>query len=110
VENFEFVINATKLTPYKMQIPCITDFGSCTYDYCEYAKKKTKDLYTIFAPIECPLKANKYSFDLKDRKLPDVGDIFKKILEGQFEATGTYRNGKTGQVYGCLYGKFEVKL
>ncbi|CAG2178130.1 unnamed protein product [Oppiella nova] len=67
-------------------------------------------MYTIFAPVKCPLTANKYSFDLKDRSLPDVGDVFKKVLEGEFEANGTYINSKTGQVYGCLYGKFEVKL
>ncbi|CAG2176044.1 unnamed protein product, partial [Oppiella nova] len=43
-----------------------------------------KDLYGIFAPIQCPITANKYTLDLKDMQLPDVGDVYKKVIEKNF--------------------------
>ncbi|XP_054160398.1 uncharacterized protein LOC128958543 [Oppia nitens] len=106
------VLSLDKLTPNRMHIPCMDQIGSCTYDYCEQQKvwKKDSNLFGAMMPIDCPVNTKNYTFHFTDRTLPNVPDIFKKVIDGQSEVNMSYVNSKTGQVYGCVYAKFDVKV
>lgn len=84
--------------PFKVEIPCIDNFGSCTYnDVC--AMLPTPDNCPAFfkahsIPCTCPFPAGAYSASNVEIEI----DIDQKIPPGEYMVIADFQNKQLGHV------------
>jgi ganglioside GM2 activator len=89
-----------KIASFYIGIPCINNFGSCTYsNICEHwSDVCTKYLQPFGYPCNCPIPANTYT-------VPDIEVEVTKPLpsgaNGEFRVTVDFLSQSVGQL-GCL--------
>ena len=110
-ENFFVQVEVYRLEPRKMKIPCIEGKGSCKYDVCNDVLPNNHDQFCQFGFCECPVKKGVYKGNGISYELPKLGgDIFKKILRGDYTVKVTFYNSKTELVYGSLCMNFTISI
>merc|ERR1712127_782462 len=96
-------LKVLKITgPFKLEIPCIDGYGSCTYaDACELLPSSTNDCDDFFKknklPCTCPFAKGEFSVN----KAPIKILVETKIPEGKYEIIGNLQSEALGHV-GCL--------
>ncbi|GIX97905.1 uncharacterized protein CEXT_389401 [Caerostris extrusa] len=109
--NFQMALNLTKLNPRVMHVPCMEDIGSCTYDVCTMIQNHRSEFCPMFPnPDECgcPIKVGSYFMKDGFVAIPDFGQLFVKILQGNYEGTITFTDTSSNTQHGCIAIKFEI--
>ncbi|KAF8785881.1 Ganglioside GM2 activator like protein [Argiope bruennichi] len=100
------------VNPRKMNVPCLDNIGSCSYDVCELIQNHRSEFCPMFKnPDECgcPMKAGYYSLKNAPVVLPDFGEIFVKILKGHYEGNITFTDKNSNKQVGCIAITFEIE-
>ncbi|XP_055927794.1 ganglioside GM2 activator-like isoform X2 [Argiope bruennichi] len=108
----EMKMDLIKLDPRKMNVPCLDNIGSCSYDVCELIQNHRSEFCPMFPnPDECgcPMKAGYYSLKNAPVVLPDFGEIFVKILKGHYEGNITFTDKNSNKQVGCIAITFEIE-
>ncbi|XP_029641045.1 ganglioside GM2 activator [Octopus sinensis] len=118
-------IKVKKLGFIDLPVPCITNFGSCTYpDSCTVLNEMEKyDYGGLMGPIsqtikkmfdnngvvhKCPVPPQKFSVKQAEFSLPKTSRIMKRFLKGNFEAqVRMIDNGNKAEFF-CM--KFRISV
>ena len=107
-------IHMKKVKPVAMDVPCVDQLGSCTYDVCTelvYPDAPVCQFFPADVECKCPLPAAKLNLENLAIDLPDQSWAVDLILDGSFEATVTLYNDTDGEdkPEGCIQGSFTIK-
>merc|ERR1719392_275178 len=102
-----------KVSPTHVDIPCVDNLGSCTYDFCKDILVEGSmicDFLPPEIPCKCPLPATLLQMDNLVIDLPDMDWTVDLILNGGFEATVKLYSAAAGPevMEGCIFAKFNL--
>ncbi|NXX17603.1 SAP3 protein, partial [Podargus strigoides] len=97
-----------------IQLPCIDQLGSCTYDdVCTMLDNLIppgtpcpEPLQTYGIPCRCPFKAGSYSLPASNIDLPDV-ELPSWMTNGNYRVRATASNG--GKELACVKVAFSLR-
>ncbi|GFR29335.1 retrovirus-related Pol polyprotein from transposon TNT 1-94 [Trichonephila clavata] len=97
--------------PYKESMAS-EDSDKCTYDVCEMITNHRSEFCPMFPnPNECGCPMKKGSYSLRDAPvvLPNFGEIFAKILKGDYEGNITFIDKSSNKQLGCIAIGFQIE-
>ncbi|CAL1287326.1 unnamed protein product [Larinioides sclopetarius] len=111
ISDLDMKVSLMKLDPIRRNLPCIHGVGSCSYDFCEHIEN-FRDIYCPYFPdpddCGCPIKAGTYNMRNSLVAMPNLGEVFAKILQGHFEGNITFVDKATNTELGCCIMNFEI--
>lgn len=118
-------LSVKKLGLINIPVPCITKFGSCTYDdTCTLLDEMEKENYAgLLGPIatalknvyhkkglhyKCPVPRQKISVTKEKFPLPATSSVMKTFLQGDFKATIKLIDNKSNKEFFCINVEMSV--
>merc|ERR1712080_191953 len=102
-----------KLTPFPMNVPCLSGIGSCEYEICPIIEAGVDTWCPSFPesqPCGCPLKAGEIVLNGIELPVQDMGPVIGPLMEGDYRATATFYGASAkDEILGCVEFTFTLK-
>ncbi|XP_052808415.1 ganglioside GM2 activator-like [Mya arenaria] len=94
-----------------IEVPCISNIGSCTYDLCDLLSGKYFDnpqhcpveivSSTPNFPCTCPFAAGNYHLNPTTFQIPEISGVLQWLAEGDYKVHVTVTNRLSGEEVAC---------
>ncbi|KAK3602892.1 hypothetical protein CHS0354_018756 [Potamilus streckersoni] len=108
--NLQLDVSIKKRIFFDITIPCISNVGSCSYDFCHllsYMKDANgrarcpQELQRSNFPCTCPFQSGTYTLRGGTFRIPEMSGIWRWLSKGTYKIQAKLIDALTNEVVGC---------
>ncbi|CAC5391679.1 GM2A [Mytilus coruscus] len=108
--NIELQVSIHKKAIFWIPVPCVSGFGSCTYDFCGMLSSTFNingqlscppQMAKQNLPCTCPVQAGTYTLKPDVWTIPPVPSLLSWLTSGDYKVDAKLVNKDSGEIIGC---------